>query len=84
MNESSVRRLLAREFARAGSLRKWAAEHDFSPAYVSDVHNKKRALADNILAALGLERVVKHSVSYRRASPPPAKRKANPHGKTQD
>lgn len=36
----------------------WAAEHGFSPAYVSDVLNGKRGIADRMAEELGYLRVV--------------------------
>jgi hypothetical protein len=42
----------------AGGQNKFARAHKFTPAYVHDVLHGRRAPADRILAALGLERVV--------------------------
>ena len=68
MNADSVREILRRGIEQAGSLRKWAASAGVSPAYVSDVLHSRREPAGAICAALGIERRVLTTVSYRRAS----------------
>lgn len=49
---------LRKACADAGSQSAWAEANEVSPAYVSDVLNRRRDLADSILSALGYERVV--------------------------
>lgn len=44
----------------AGGQKQFAKQHGFTPGYVNDVLWGKRALADRILAALGIERVVEY------------------------
>ena len=41
-----------------GDQQGWAAEHLFSPPYISDVLNGRREPAERILAALGLKKTV--------------------------
>lgn len=57
---------LAAECYAAGGQAKWARAHDFSPAYVSAVLTKRKPPSAKLLAALGLERVVRTTVTYRR------------------
>jgi len=38
--------------------RQWAADHGFSPAYISDVLNGNRGVSDRIAEAMGYVRVV--------------------------
>jgi hypothetical protein len=58
MTEAQVRELLRRNCQEAGSQQAWAALHGLSAPYVSDVLGGKRAPADAILGALGLQKVV--------------------------
>lgn len=45
----------------AGGQSAWAALHDMSPAYVSDVLNARSEPGDKILTALGLRKVVRYA-----------------------
>lgn len=65
MTEQEVRERLHEAIRTAGGQRQFAKAHGFSVAYVNDVIRGKRDLADRILAAVGIERVVIHEVSYR-------------------
>lgn len=66
MNADAVRKLLGKAIEDAGSLRKWAAENDVSPAFVSDVMRGNRAPSDKILAPLGLVRKERKEIEYER------------------
>jgi hypothetical protein len=66
MDIEEVRRLLAAECYSAGSQRAWAEKHGFSAGYVSGVLQKRKEPSAKMLAALGLERVVRRTVTYRR------------------
>jgi hypothetical protein len=41
---------------KAGSQRAWATSHGFSPAYISDVLNRRRDPSETVAIALGLVR----------------------------
>jgi hypothetical protein len=58
MTEQQVLERLRTAIDAAGGQRKFAEQHGFTPAYVHDVLYGKRALADRILAAIGVERLV--------------------------
>lgn len=49
--------LLEIEIDRANSMRSWAAAHDLSASYVSDVRNGRRRVSPRLAAALGFKRV---------------------------
>lgn len=66
MTLDDVLNLLAKECERAGSGAKWAAANGVSREWVSAVLARKRPPGPTILAALGLERVTRTTVSYRR------------------
>ncbi len=55
MTEDEVLAMLRKACDRAGSQQAFAALHEITPAYVSDVLRKKRTLGPAILNALGLE-----------------------------
>ena len=40
----------------AGSMRKFAEAHDFSPGFISQVKARKSPFSDRLLKAMGLER----------------------------
>jgi hypothetical protein len=46
----------------AGTATKWAEDHGFSTAYVSDILHGRRAVGPRMLTALGLEKVVSYRV----------------------
>ena len=56
--------------AKAGGREAWGRQHGFTRAIVSSVLLRKRAPSVRLLAALGLERVVTTTVSYRKATTP--------------
>lgn len=58
LTEQEVRERLRAAVEEAGGQRAFAAAHGFTPAYINDVVRGRRALADRILATLGIERVV--------------------------
>ncbi len=53
-------RALERAVRKAGSARAWAVQAGVSEAYVSDVRLGRRDPGPAVLAALGLERVVRY------------------------
>ena len=57
LTEQDVIERLRAAAAAAGSQRQFAKAHGFTPAYVHDVLHGKRAPAQRILDALGIERV---------------------------
>lgn len=63
MNEQQARQRLIDAINAAGGQRAFADQHRFTPGYVHDVIYGKRALADRIARAIGLERVM--TVEYR-------------------
>lgn len=65
LTEQEVRERLRAAIADAGGQRAFASAHDFTVAYVNDVVHGRRALADRILAAIGVERKVIYQVTYR-------------------
>jgi hypothetical protein len=68
MDVEKVRRLLAAECYTAGSQRAWAEKHGFSAGYVSGVLQRRKEPSAKMLAVLGLERVVRRTVTYRKAA----------------
>lgn len=66
MTEQEVIERLRAATEAAGGQRQFANANGFTPAYISDVLRGKRALADRILSALGLERVVTYRVKDER------------------
>lgn len=67
MTASDVRAMLKRACEKAGSNRAWALARDLSPAYVGDVLNGRRDPGPAICEALGIERVVVETVTYKKA-----------------
>lgn len=63
LSPDAVRAMLRQEVGDSQSA--WAARHDISPAYVSDVINGRRDPAGKILRALGLTK----TVGYERVEP---------------
>lgn len=49
----------------AGGQAAWAARHDLSAAYVSDVLNARRAPGESILRPLGVARVTRYVIQRR-------------------
>lgn len=62
MTLDDVLNLLLAECEKAEGRKRWAEAHKLSPAYVSDVLNRRREPGKKILTALGVEKVV----SYRK------------------
>ena len=62
MTQDDVIALLRRRCEEWGSQASWAAAMRIPPAHVSDVLNGRRVAGANIVAALGLERVVTYRV----------------------
>lgn len=58
-HDDVVRRLRA-AIDRAGDQRAWALAYDLSPQYVNDVLRGRREAGPSVLAALGLERVIRY------------------------
>jgi len=65
LTEDEVRESLRVAIESAGGQRNFAKTYGFTPAYVNDVVHGRRAFADRILQAIGIERVT--TVSIRRA-----------------
>jgi DNA-binding transcriptional regulator YdaS (Cro superfamily) len=61
LTEQEVIEQLRSAIASAGGQRAYADVHGFTPGYVSDVMRGKRALADRILATIGVERIVTYT-----------------------
>jgi hypothetical protein len=57
MNEQEARARLIDAINAAGGQRAFANQHHFTVGYVHDVIYGKRALADRIARAIGLERI---------------------------
>lgn len=62
LSESDVIARLRAAVEAAGGQRQFAENAGVSPAYINDVLHRRRGLADRILAALGVERVVTYRV----------------------
>lgn len=65
LTEQEVMDRLRAAVDAAGGQRKFAAVHGFTAGYINDVLRGKRALADRILAVVGVERQVVQQVVYR-------------------
>lgn len=65
LTEQEVIKRLRSAVAAAGGQRKFAVIHGFTAGYINDVLRGKRALADRILAVIGVERSVIYQVIYR-------------------
>ena len=70
MTLDDVCRLLVVACYDAGGREAWGKQHGFSRAFLSSVLLRKRAPSVRLLAALGMERVVTTTVSYRKATTP--------------
>lgn len=66
MTEQEVRKRLAEAIEAAGGQSVFADRHGFTRAYINDVVHGRRALADRILAAIGIERIVTYRVTYQK------------------
>lgn len=64
LTEQEVRDRLRAAVEAAGGQRAFAEAHNLTPAYVNDVLHGRRALADRILAAIGVERKTTYRVTY--------------------
>lgn len=62
LTEQDVIERLRAAVEAAGGQRRFADLHDFTPGYIHDVLHGKRALADRICAAIGVERQVIYRV----------------------
>ena len=58
MTEDDVHQLITSLCDTAGSQAAWAKQHKMSPAYVSDVINRRRGLSKRMLKTLGIERII--------------------------
>jgi hypothetical protein len=67
LTEQEVMERLREMVREAGGQRAFAAEHGFTVGYVNDVLHGKRALADRILATIGVERRIVYQVVYQEA-----------------
>ena len=70
MSLDDVCRLLVVACYDAGGREAFGQKHGFSRSYLSAVLTKQKAPSVRLLAALGLERVVTTTVSYRKAATP--------------
>lgn len=64
LTEQEVMERLREAVKAAGGQRRFAEANGFTVGYVSDVLRGNRALADRILATIGVERTVTYRVSY--------------------
>lgn len=64
LTEQEVIKRLRDAIEDAGGQREFARRVGLTPAYVNDVLHGRRALADRILAAIGVERGVVYRVTY--------------------
>lgn len=55
MKSEKAKKRLLQAIKKAGSQKAFAAEHNISEAYVSDIINDRRGFGDKILKILGLE-----------------------------
>lgn len=58
LTEQQVIERLRAATSAAGGQKAFAKAHGFTPGYIHDVLHGKRAPADRILAAIGVERIV--------------------------
>lgn len=56
LTEQEVKKRLRAAVRAAGGQRAFANDHGFTVAYINDVIHGRRALADRILAAIGIKR----------------------------
>lgn len=64
LTEQEVKERLLAAVIAAGGQRKFAEAHGLTPAYVNDVVHGRRAMADRILAAIGIKRTITYQVVY--------------------
>lgn len=64
LTEQEVMDRLQAAVAAAGGQRRFAEACGLTPAYINDVMHGRRALADRILAALGIRRTITYQVVY--------------------
>lgn len=64
LTEQEVMERLRTAIEQAGGQRKFAEAHGLTPGYINDVIHGKRALADRILATIGVRRQVVYEVTY--------------------
>lgn len=57
LTDADLLKLLQKAIAAAGSLRKWAQAHGFSPTYLSLVLRGKSKVSTRLAASLGYRRV---------------------------
>lgn len=69
MTIDDVLRLLAAECYSAGGQGKWAEANGFSPAFVSSVLRKAKPPSSKLLTAIGVKRMRRVTVTYRRVKP---------------
>lgn len=69
LTEQDVMDRLRKAIADAGGQRGFASAHGFTPGYINDVVRGKRALADRILAVIGVERKTVYQVTYQEKNP---------------
>ncbi len=63
MTTDQVLARLQREVKALGSQQAWCKAHGVSPAYLSDTLNRRKELGPQILAALGLQRIVTYTTA---------------------
>lgn len=68
LTEQDVIKRLTEAVEAAGGQRQFARSIGLTPAYVNDVLHGRRALADRILAAIGVERRITYHVTYEEKS----------------
>lgn len=65
LTEQEVIERLRGAIIAAGGQRQFARAHGLTPAYINDVLHGRRALADRILAAIGVKREIIYRVACR-------------------
>lgn len=65
MNDDQVYAYFLKLVDDAGGQRSFARKVGFTPSYINDMVHKRRPLSDQMLALIGIERVVTYTVVYR-------------------
>lgn len=69
MTEEQVYELFLKQIYNAGGQRAFARKVGFTPSYINDMVHKRRPIADQVLALIGIEKVVTYSMTYRKVQP---------------
>ena len=68
IDEHAMRSVLRNAIERAGSQAAFAAKHDLSPSYISDLLAGRREISDHIARLLGYQRVIRYEPIQDRAA----------------